>query len=387
MNASQRARRRERRMKKRNDKRCTIFEEAVDFDKVFSYSNLLNSSYICEKGVKWKKSTQIIGIYRLTQIGKLHKDLQNTKYRKRKAYKFLLRERGKIRNISGVSFRDRIVQRTLCDNSMIPILCNGIVYDNSASQKNKGTDFSRKRFVKHFLKAIKEYGSDAYVLQYDFKHYFDSIDSKIATDNILKIYKKYCKTEYDIKNFTRAISQPLLEESGVGLGNQTSQVTAIWFPNKLDHYINEILHCGLSGRYMDDGYAFFKNKTEAIKAKQDLEHLAKSLGLELHPRKTKIYPITKEITFLKTCYKWNQKTGRISHRLCQSVLTYNKRHVHSVLNKTLSGEIDKDSLICSIESYKGVLSRASKKQLKWYDYHIKQPVLLALANLEDKQGD
>ena len=128
LNASQRARRRERRMKKRDDKRRTIFEEAVDFDKVFSYSNLLNSSYICEKGVKWKKSTQIIGIYRLTQIGKLHKDLQNTKYHKRKAYKFLLRERGKIRNISGVSFRDRIVQRTLCDNSMKLIIERFPVY-------------------------------------------------------------------------------------------------------------------------------------------------------------------------------------------------------------------------------------------------------------------
>ena len=54
---------------------------------------------------------------------------------------------------------------------------------------------------------------------------------------------------------------------------------------------------------MDDGYAFFKNKDEAIQAKQDLEHLAENLGLELHPRKTQIYPITKEITFLKTCYK------------------------------------------------------------------------------------
>ena len=386
MNKSQKARRRERRINKRKMKKSRL-SQYTNFDETFSYAALLQSSYTCEKGVKWKRKPQIFSIYRLTETYRLYKALHSRTYKKEPAYHFILHERGKTRPISGVSFRDRIVQRALCENSMIPILCNGIINDNAASQKGKGTDYARSRFVRHLNNAITKYGPDAYILQYDFKSYFQSVDSRLACLKILNVYKEYCTTEKDFNDFKSLFSAILLEESGIGLGNQTSQVTAIWFPNHIDHFIQEVLHCGLSGRYMDDGYAFFPNKKLAEKGKQQIDKLCKEIGLTLHPRKTKISPVTKETTFLKTCYKWNSKTGRINHRLCQSVLTYNRRHVHSVLNKTLSGEIDKDSLVCSIESYKGVLSRASKKQLKWYNYHIKQPVLLALANLEDKQGD
>ena len=54
---------------------------------------------------------------------------------------------------------------------------------------------------------------------------------------------------------------------------------------------------------MDDGYVFCENKEKAWEIIGEIKRISVILGLEVHPKKTKIMNITKEVVFLKRCYK------------------------------------------------------------------------------------
>ena len=100
--------------------------------------------------------------------------------------KITLYERGKERIIVPITIRDRMTQRVICDYSLIPVFKNKLIYDNGASMKGKGVDFTRKRVEKHIREAIKEYGADdLYALTFDFKSFFNSIPHQTCL-NVLK---------------------------------------------------------------------------------------------------------------------------------------------------------------------------------------------------------
>ena len=50
------------------------------------------------------------------------------------------------------------------------------------------------------------------------------------------------------------------EEKGLGIGNMTSQVLAIFYLNDLDHYVKEELKIKYYIRYQDDFLLFHSNK-------------------------------------------------------------------------------------------------------------------------------
>ncbi|MEG0477581.1 MAG: hypothetical protein RR572_07955, partial [Raoultibacter sp.] len=82
-------------------------------------------------------------------------------YKKRPADHFVIRERGKVRNIAAVGFEDRIVQRVFCKYSLLPVLTRGLITDNGASLEGKGVAFALKRFDAQLRAHIKRYGHNA----------------------------------------------------------------------------------------------------------------------------------------------------------------------------------------------------------------------------------
>jgi len=49
---------------------------------------------------------------------------------------------------------------------------------------------------------------------------------------------------------------------GLGLGSQVSQISAVFYPNSVDHFIKDKLGIKTYGRYMDDGYIIHNNIKE-----------------------------------------------------------------------------------------------------------------------------
>ena len=51
----------------------------------------------------------------------------------------------KEREIQAISYWDRVVQHSLCDNYLTPLLEKHLIYDNAACRQNKGTHFAIRR--------------------------------------------------------------------------------------------------------------------------------------------------------------------------------------------------------------------------------------------------
>lgn len=181
MNRSQRARRRERREKRRRVlSRRSLETVPKTLEDVFSFRNLYRAARVCAKGTLWKSAAMKFDRYCAVNCIRLRESLLSGRYRRQPPVRFTLCERGKVRHIVGPRYKDRIIQRCLCDRFIVPMLSRSLVYSNSASLKGKGTSFARRRFEKDMLAARRRYGPYARVFQYDVRNYFGSIPSARA---------------------------------------------------------------------------------------------------------------------------------------------------------------------------------------------------------------
>ena len=112
-------------------------EACGTYEEVFSYENLYNSGKKCIRGVLWKASTQNYTRKRISNTYRIYEKVQNRKFKFSKPYIFYINERGKTRKIQAQKIEERIVQRTLCDNVIVPIYDSTFIYDNAANRIGK----------------------------------------------------------------------------------------------------------------------------------------------------------------------------------------------------------------------------------------------------------
>lgn len=298
-NYERKLKRRNNREKQRLEHKKKLYDKYDDFEKIFTYENLLKSAAKCLLGVSWKASVQKFAVNFSFEVSQLREQLITGKFKIENVYEFDLFERGKRRHIRSVGIRERVVQRCLCDYSLVPRSKPTLIYDNGASMKGKGVGFTRNRLYKHLKDFINKY-DDGYVLVFDFRKYFESIPH----DLILKILDDYYSDQRIkdlIMTFVRC-SNP--NNVGIDLGSQVSQTLALAAANPLDHYIKEVLRCEYYARYMDDGYIFSPNKKDLIIIQAAIEHFVTyKLNMQLSTKKTKIVKLSKGFVFLKNRYK------------------------------------------------------------------------------------
>ena len=158
---------------------------------VANANNLIEAYRNSAKSGSWKSSVQKYGINLLRNVYQTRKALLDGKYTLKPCNVFTLSERGKARLIRSIHISDRVVQRCLCDNVLLPSLQKYLIYDNGASLKDKGVNFTRKRIVTHLTEYYKKYGRDGYILQIDFSKFFDNIPHNI----ILSMFYKHIEDD------------------------------------------------------------------------------------------------------------------------------------------------------------------------------------------------
>ena len=179
----------QRRVKRRAEKKERKYSGCDDFDQVFSYGNLYRSYKKCRRGVAWKASVQKYITQAPLLLNQTYGRLQDGTFRSGGFYKFDLNERGKLRHIKSVTINERVVQRCLCDYALVPVLGRTFVYDNGASMEHKGYTFSIKRLCQHLREHYRKYGTDGYILLFDFSKFFDNVSHEvIKKDYVPGIY-------------------------------------------------------------------------------------------------------------------------------------------------------------------------------------------------------
>lgn len=304
MTSEERHEARYQRRRARREARRAAVNAKCSFEQVFSFRNLYKSYKVCCLGVGWKKSTQLYRANAIFNVAKAHRELMAGKFKTKGFYEFDIFERGKPRHIRAVHISERVVQRCLCDNALIPLLERSFIFDNGASMKGKGIDFALNRLEKHLHRFWNEHGTDGYVLTFDVHHFFDSIPH----DHIRRILDK---SVYDAR--VKALTEYFMDQFGpvgMGLGSQISQISALAALDGLDHSIKEKARIRYYGRYMDDGYLIHHSKAYLQKCRKSIIRFCRRLGFELNENKTQIRPIRRGVRFLKVRFLLTD-TGRV----------------------------------------------------------------------------
>lgn len=328
------------------DKRLDLFTSC------FSFKNLLYAADECYKGVKWKRQPQKYMNNKLTNTRKLQKELFNGTYKLSSVKKFVVNERGKIRYISPVAFRDRVAQRCLCDNLLTPIISSQVISDCSACLKGRGLSYAHKRV----LELAEETSLDSWVLQFDFHDYFHNIDRNI----LLSMLNEIILDKRILKFINTVIST---SENGLELGSHVSQLLAAYYPTKLDKNLKG--YKGVTGyhRYMDDGIVFCKTKEDVLKAKEILIQEAQSLNIILNDKKVYYNKITHPFVFCKIRFT-KQLDGSVRKNVRKPQTRYSMQHIKRVKNKAKYVDID---LVPVKASFYGYIQRGDANLIRLYN--------------------
>ena len=161
----------------------------MNYEEIVCDANNLYRAYkVSVKSSKWKESTQRFMMNFLRYIFEIQDDLINRTLQNGPTQEFELHERGRIRPITSIQIRDRIVRHTLCDEVLLPEVKKHIIYDNCASIKGRGISQQRKRFEIHLHKYYQLYGNDGWILFGDFSKFYDNIIHEIAKRELLKLF-------------------------------------------------------------------------------------------------------------------------------------------------------------------------------------------------------
>lgn len=300
----------QRRKLNRDRKRTRQSETYSDKDAVFGPYAIADAYAKARKASKWKSSTQAYGVNLFINAAKESDELISGKWKPKKQNKFVLYERGHRRNITSVQIGEKCVQKAFCDNCLVPILRRPLIYDNGASLEGKGVDFALIRFKKHLRDHIRKHGRTGGILFFDFSDYFNSIRHDLLSESLFK----YVQDE-TMRNIYRKFLHASGEDGrGLGLGSQVFQISAVFFPNGIDHWIKDELGIHGYGRYMDDGYVICDSIYTLRSIKDELCRRAEALGLKLSNKKCRIIKLNQPITFLKSRFRI-EESGRVVHRL------------------------------------------------------------------------
>ena len=348
MTSEQRHEARYQRRKAERLKHRAVYQKT--YDEVFTYENLYKAYRKCILGVGWKTSIQSVRAQAPVYIYDIYDIIRKDKYRMSRYVEFDIFERGKPRHIQSVYIRDRIIQRCLADNLIVPTLTRSFIYDSGACIKGKGIHFQRQRFKQQILDFIKKNGRQGYILQYDFSKFFANLDH----DTVKRLIRKYIddgKCLAMIDNFVDSFEG----DKGLGLGSVMSYLFALMVANELDHFVKEKLGCKQYGRYMDDGYLFCRSLDEAKEWLNAIEAKWRELHIILNKNKTQIVKLTHCFVYLKRKYQITDN-GKIIVTPSNNSFVRMKRKIRKLNKKVEAGLLSDKDITQSFNSWKSSIS-------------------------------
>ena len=218
--------------------------------------------------------------------------------------------------------------------------------------KDKGIDFAANRFACHLQRFWRKHGNNGYALVFDFSKYFDNTPHEPLKQIVDKFYK-----DKRLANLTKQFIDDF-GDIGLGLGSQISQVSALIYPNRLDHYIKEVLRIKGYGRYMDDGYLIHESKEYLQKCLVDIRRICNELGIKLNAKKTQIVKLSRGVNFLKRKFIITD-TGRIVRKVNRKSVTKMRRKLKTFKRWLTEGKMTMPDIRKSYVSWKGHLKHCN----------------------------
>ena len=263
----------------------------TDFEKVTDFNNMYRAFRKAKCGKGYKKSSARFNLAALDGVHALISQLRNKTYRVSEYTAFTVYE-PKERIIQTTSFKDKVIQHSLCDNVIMPRLQRVFIYDNCAGQKGKGTLFGLDRLSEQMKQFHGKYGSGGYILKCDIAKFFYNISHPQLKD-IVEYHFGYDPDVCWLCN----LFIDSTEGKGIPLGNQINQGFALLYLDGMDKLIKHELGIEYYGRYMDDFYLIHPSKEYLKYCLEVITAYLETLGLALNG-KTQIFPFKNGVNYL-----------------------------------------------------------------------------------------
>ena len=352
----------------------------VLYENMISYNNILSVYKKIKNSTKNKKEVYNYELNLNQNLLDTLFSLSKSTYVFSKYNIFLVRE-PKYRLIMSESFPDKVVNHLFSKYVLSYALQSTLINSNVATRKDKGSKEAYRLFIKYTNKLIYE-NKKIYVLKLDISKYFYNINHNIlmnmvsekikdervldmlkvildTTDNdyinktilsvvnreIYKVNKLNISTIEKEKLINELKSIPLYRKGyGLPIGNMSSQILAVFFLNKVDHFIKEKLNCKYYIRYMDDLVILGNDKEELKNIFESVSKYIESFDLNVN-KKSGIYSLSNSVNFLGYNFKvFNNKL----------IIRYRSDTIKRV-NKRLKNlkVYDNEMYLKSVASYKG----------------------------------
>ena len=349
------------------------------------------------KGSAWKEEPQRFEIDFLSEITRLHQELESRTYKTLEGTEFTLNERGKIRYIHGSRMRDRVVRHALCDEVLTPCLHPYLIYNNGASQKGKGTTFARRMFEKDLHNYWLEHGTnEGYVGFVDLSKFYDNIHhdkikeevypkidefSQWLLGEILSTFEvdvsymsdeefslcmdtKFDSVKYHAEIPKEAKTGEKFMKKSVDIGDQVSQDIGVFFPTRLDNYAKIVRGCKRYGRYMDDIYIIGETKEYVESIIEGIQREAEKMGMFINEKKTRVTKLSGIYKYLQVKYSLTD-TGKVIKRINPQSVTRERKKIKAYKRLLDKGIMSYDDVEQDVRSWMGSFARImSKQQIK-----------------------
>lgn len=140
------------------------------------------------------------------------------------------------------------------------------------------------------------------------------------------------------------------------------QIAGIIAMDKVDHFIKEVLGVKYYIRYMDDFILICESLEQAEYYWKEIEKQVNKLGFTLHPKKTKIIKLNKEIKFLGFRHRLTD-TGKIVMLICPEAVKRERRKLVRMSHLVKKGLMEKSKVDECYASWKAHASKGNSFKL------------------------
>ena len=352
----------------------------VLYENMISYNNILSVYKKIKNSTKNKKDVYNYELNLNQNLLDTLFSLSKSTYVFSKYNIFLVRE-PKYRLIMSESFPDKVVNHLFSKYVLSYALQSTLINSNVATRKDKGSKEAYRLFIKYTNKLIYEKKKN-YVLKIDISKYFYNINHNILMNmvsekikdervlNMLKVILDTTDNDYINKTILSVVNREIykvnklnistiekeklikelksipLYRKGYGLpiGNMSSQILAVFFLNKVDHFIKEKLGCKYYIRYMDDLVILGNDKEELKNVFENVSKYIESFDLNVN-KKSGIYSLSNSVNFLGYNFRvFNNKL----------IIRYRSDTIKRVYKRLKNLKVyDNEMYLKSVASYKG----------------------------------
>ena len=309
----------------------------------------------CRRGVSYKDGPTDWYIHRLMKAEALQRDILSGRYKLRPGTVVKI-YRPKKREAVAPWFRDRVWQRSMCNNGVYHDLTHSLCYDNAACQVGKGTNQSFLRTIRFLQEIYRKTGSnEGWGVHIDVHQYFPktphdeiiALDERLITEPLFLPYlNEIVKSVADPRTEEVILSDPF-GERGTGLGSQANQLNQVALPSDIDHELKT--RCRWSQRYMDDFLILDTDKEKCVWAAETIDRMLKEKGLTCANRNG-IFRLKDGFWYLRHRFILLD-TGKVVVKMHPESIRNEKNALKGLRNELIAGRTDMNYIRAQYQTF------------------------------------